>query len=60
VAHVDNDQIRIRCDSSTKIAFKKVAAEFRDYEEAILAFVKAFNEKPWVFRESTAGKARVR
>jgi hypothetical protein len=60
VAQVDNDQIRVRCSHTTKIEFKKVVAEFKDQEEAILAFIKAYKQYPWVFKEVAAAKASIK
>jgi len=57
---VENDQIRVRCLKTTKTEFKKVAANFKDQEEAILAFIKAYNQYPWVFKEVATGKATIR
>ena len=49
-------QIRVRCSSQTKKQFKKVAVDFKNSEEAILAFVKAYNQYPWVFKEVVVAK----
>ena len=55
-----NTQIRVRCSSQTKKGFKKVAVDFKDYEETILAFIKAYSQYPWVFKEVVAAKPSIK
>jgi len=44
------EQIRIRCNKETKARFKKLAADFKTYEDAIIAYIKIYNNYPDLFR----------
>lgn len=43
------EKIVIRCTVDTLIDFKKLAAEFPNYEEAIKSFIEVFNKNAYLF-----------
>lgn len=48
------EMVRFRCSLNTKREFKKVATDFKNSEEAILAFIKAYNQYPSLFASKKA------
>jgi len=42
-----NEVLRIRCTWSTKVKFKRFAAEFRNYEEALKFLLAKAEEYGW-------------
>jgi len=53
-------QIRVRCSLETRKQFKRLVADFKDSEQAISVFIKAYNQYPWVFKEVAAAKPSVK
>jgi hypothetical protein len=49
------EQIRIRCSEETRLRFKRVAANFKTYEEAIIAFIELYESHPYLFSKLKTG-----
>lgn len=48
-------KIQIRCSEELRVEFKKVAAEFGSYQDAIKAFIEAYKRNPNLFKYRKVG-----